>query len=149
MARGRPTKLTTDISKRICDAIRIGTTRLLAAEYAGVSERTFYRWIKAGKQAKSGKLKDFCHALKRAEAEGVVNNLSRIQNAGIGKIKNDRGEWEKFEGQWQALAWILERRHPKEYGRNRTDDEPGTAMALAEALKLLRGDQNGDSDADE
>jgi len=139
MPAGRPAKfeLNPDIQKRICDAIRIGTTRNIAAEYAGVCERTFYRWIERGKSAKSGKYKEFCQALKRAEAEGVVNNLSRIQNAGIGKIKNDRGEWEKFEGQWQALAWILERRHPKEYGKqvSLTDD---TSKQIADAIENLK-----------
>jgi len=66
-------------------------------------------------------------ALLRAEGEFVAHCLAKI-NAGAAN--------------WRAYAWLLETRFPDEYGPNRDTGEPGTAMTLAQALKLLRGEQS-------
>lgn len=132
----RPTKLTPEISKRICEAIRIGATRLFAAEYADIDESTFYRWIERGNNEESGPFHEFCKALKRAEAEGVVTCLSRIQSAAVGKIK-ENGKLSDYKGQWQAAAWILERRHPKEYGKQIVFDDDASKR-LADAIENLK-----------
>lgn len=105
MKLGRPTKLTPDMQKRICEAIRLGMTRERAAWFCGIHRITFLRWIARGDKATSGKYFEFCEALKKAETEGIAVNLKNIHNAAQ-------------SGAWQASAWILERRHPEEYGRN-------------------------------
>ena len=48
MAGGRPSKLTAESQKRITDAIRVGATYELAAQYGGVAYNTFNEWMKAG-----------------------------------------------------------------------------------------------------
>jgi hypothetical protein len=68
-------------------------------------------------------------ALKQAEAQFIMGCLLKI-NAG--------------ERDWRAAAWLLETRFPDEYGPNREAGEPGPAMTIAEALKLLRGEQDQD-----
>ena len=103
MAGGRPGKLTADTQKRITDAIRVGATYELAAQYGGIAYNTFNEWMKAGAGANSGKHREFYEAVKSAEGEAAIKWLAVIDKAAL--------------DQWQAAAWKLERRYPREYGR--------------------------------
>ena len=97
---GRPSKMAIDTQSRVCEAIRLGATRELAAAAAGISASTLYRWL-----ADDGdRYLEFSDALKAAEAEGALDALRCIQAAA-------------GSGKWQAAAWLLERRHPNGYGR--------------------------------
>lgn len=96
MAAGRPTKKTPARQKRICDAIRLGATHVLAAQAAGIGERTFYEWMQEKPQ--------FAQAVKAAEGEAALVWLEKIEAAAS-------------DGNWQAAAWKLERRYPQMYGR--------------------------------
>lgn len=120
---GRPTKLTPETQKRICDAIRLGMTRERSAEYAGIGLTTFHDWMSRGNSEDDGIYSDFSAAVKKAESEGIAINLKNIHTAAQ-------------DGNWQASAWILERRHPDEYGKNVTirDD---TARLLNDAIKKI------------
>ena len=91
----RPTKLTDDVQKRLCDALRLGATHAHAAAYAGVSERVFYQWRE--------KFVQFLQTVSKAEAEGAMISLGRINKAGA--------------DDWRAAAWLLEHRFPEHYGR--------------------------------
>lgn len=93
---GRPTKYTPETTKKIIDAVRVGSTFRLACAYAGISEDTFALW--------RTRYADFAEAIKEAEGAGAVGWLAKIE-----KAAND--------GVWQAAAWKLERRYPSEYGR--------------------------------
>ncbi len=93
---GRPTKYTPETAKKITDAIRVGATFRLACAYAGITEETFSQWRK--------KYSEFSDAIKEAEGAGAVGWLAKIE-----KAAND--------GLWAAAAWKLERRYPREYGR--------------------------------
>jgi hypothetical protein len=92
----KPTKLTPEVQRRICDAIGVGATYEYAAAYGGVHYDTLNQWRKT-KPA-------FSEALESAEAGAVVALLAKIQQAA-------------GEGTWQAACWILERRFPDAYGR--------------------------------
>jgi hypothetical protein len=74
----------------------MGATHRLACAYAGVSEPTFYTWLKAKPE--------FSESIKRAEGAAAVSALQTIATAAN-------------NGTWQAAAWLLERRYPQEYGR--------------------------------
>lgn len=106
MPRGRPTKLTPESQKRICDALRIGSTYELAAQYGGVDYRTFLNWMQRGETASSGIYFQFFQEVKKAEADGAMKWLALIDKAAV------------EDGQWQAAAWKLERRYPRDYGRS-------------------------------
>lgn len=136
MPAGRPTKLTPDMTKRLCEAIKLGMSRERAAWFVGINRDTLQRWLKSAEGRTRGKYREFSDSLKKAESEAIAINLKHLHTAAQ-------------DGAWQAAAWQLERRYPKEYGRNQTGEETGTAMALAQALKMLRGDQDGGSNADE
>jgi transposase len=109
MPAGRPTKYTPETVKKIVDAIRVGATFRLACDYAGITEETFSQWRK--------KYSEFSDAIKEAEGAGAVGWLAKIE-----KAAND--------GSWQAAAWKLERRYPKEYGRQVVETEHSGAVTI-------------------
>lgn len=92
----RPTKYNDQTVSAIVQALSMGATYELAAQYAGITYETFNQWSKT-KPA-------FSEAVKKAEGEAVVKWLAKIEKAAS-------------DGNWQAAAWKLERRYPREYGR--------------------------------
>lgn len=100
---GRPTKLTPEVQKRICDALKIGATRLDAALSAGVTYDSFNDWYNAGKQAKSGRYVQFLQAVNQAEGEARLRYTSVIARAA-----ND--------GDWRAALEYLKRRDRANWG---------------------------------
>lgn len=120
---GRPTKLTPEVQERILSAIRAGNYSRVAAEYAGISERTFYGWLRRGQQAKTGVHRDFWCAVQQAEREAEVRAVAMIQ-------KN-------MDSNWRAALAFLERKHPSRWGRkDRLSVEIEPRQALAELLGL-------------
>lgn len=115
---GRPTKLTPELTVKICDMLRAGNYLETAAAYAGVDKATLHRWLKRGRQeiervetsGGKGKIRkneqlfvDFCNSVEKALSEGEVRDLIIISNA----AKSD----------WKAAAWKLERKFPDRWGR--------------------------------
>lgn len=102
---GRPTKLTPEVARLICNAIRAGCFPETAIEAAGVSRATLYGWLRKGKTEKRGVHRDFLDTYKRALAEFEVSVVATMRR--IGDKKNA----------WMALAWLLERRMPQRWAR--------------------------------
>ena len=102
---GRPTTFTPAKATRIVEAIRQGVPFKLAAAAGGVSYNTFLRWRNDGSRPDAPRhLREFCHQVRNAEAEAAQRFLGLIEAAA--------------ERNWQAAAWILERRYPDIYGKN-------------------------------
>lgn len=97
---GRPLKLTPELQSKIVEALKMGSTRRLAAEYAGIGESTLRVWL----TRKGPAYVALVAAVKEAESKSCVGALAKINKAAT-------------DGQWQAAAWLLERRHPEEFGR--------------------------------
>lgn len=95
---GRPTICTDDHCKRAEEAMRLGLTYELCAAYIGIGRSTFFNWLKKGKAQKSGIYAQFRDAVRRGEAQGAAMSLATIAQSARA-------------GQWQAAAWLLERRH--------------------------------------
>jgi hypothetical protein len=107
---GRRTLLTKKIQDKIVSALSAGNYKEHAARYAGISERTLYGWLKRGEQfeekgepASDEKYFLFMQAVENAIASSIVEDVAIIRKAG--------------NKHWQARAWMLERRAPKEWGR--------------------------------
>ncbi len=98
---GRKSKFTPETEQKLVQAIQMGATYELAAQYGGISYETFRVWL-SEKPA-------FSEAIKEAEGRAVVGWLAKIE-----KAAND--------GSWQAAAWKLERRYPATYGRTVQDN---------------------------
>ncbi len=104
---GRPSKLTPEVVNTICQYLARGCTRRDAAYAAGVSYEAFAKWMQQGrKDAEAGrqsKFLQFLHAVERAEAELRARLAETIVKAG--------------EENWRAALEYLERRDPKNWGR--------------------------------
>lgn len=100
----RKTKLTPELQEEICKYIEIGVPNKQAALACGISETTFYNWIKRGENTNSGKYFKFLESVKKAQAKNVLRNVAIIEKAAQ-------------EKNWQAAAWILERKYPEDWGR--------------------------------
>jgi hypothetical protein len=135
--RGRPTKLTQELQSQIVAAIQHGCYVETAAQMVGVAKQTFYDWLKKGARAADTKGKltaaerrhlEFSDAVKRAMAQSEFRDIHVIDQAAQ-------------QGQWQAAAWKLERKHHARWGRKVavTDEEGGNffdGMARAWATAL-------------
>ena len=141
---GRRFKLTPERAERICKAVADAHTYAYAAAAAGIGERTLYRYMSEGDEAlmrfENGEeltepdalLAQFAMMLSEAQQVAEERLLGRIEKAS--------------ETQWQAAAWILERRWPRDWSRSakvRTEEEriihvemnlnpPEKALALAD-----------------
>lgn len=112
-------KLTKVITAQIVKLISGGCYLSDSAASVGLSKETVYRWIRIGKKAlaereNGGEVKpddivyyNFYRAIQKAKARGVRLLLNRIKAA--------------TEKDWHAAAWILERKDPKRWGRNKLE----------------------------
>lgn len=119
----RPSKFTQATIDRLIQAIRLGSSYDLAAMYAGISYETFNKWHKGEfpRGADSALKMQFVDDLMRAEGEGAIASLAKIEKAAS-------------EGQWQAAAWKLERRYPATYGRQVRDVNLSGTVTIADLI---------------
>lgn len=115
----RPTKLTPERSKVICESRKLGATIDHCAARAGIKSPTLYGWLAKGKRGVSPEYTKFFNDFKKAEGSGIAYHLGVITKAGQ-------------EGSWQASAWILERA----WGYNRSFDESANDNDLMDASEV-------------
>lgn len=133
MAGGRPCMLVTKptLIEDFAKHVELGLSFRLAAQLCLLSEDIVYVWLKQGKELAAkhdvDELSDdppnqlrlrFFKRVKEAEAVAARNALVKIQVAA-------------GSGSWQASAWLLERRYPDEYGRDRFANAGGEQMNTA------------------
>lgn len=117
---GRPTKFTPERRALIIDAISHRVPNVIAAESSGISEVTFYDWLRTGKE----------HLYSNIDSE-YSQFLVDIRKAEMQKIRHHSDIIAERPERWQADAWILERRYSKFYSGNALINE------LAERLEKL------------
>ena len=108
---GRPTKLTPEVQTTIVNALAAGVYLETAASAAGVSRDTLNEWLRNGARCKAGVQKGFSDAVKKALAASELRHAATISLAS--------------QSQWQAAAWILERRWPQRWGRVERHEQTG------------------------
>ena len=100
----RKPKLTEKMIETAEKLIAAGNYQRHVAQYLGIDESTWYRWLQKGERAQQNSLYGKLYkAVKKAEAEAVARNVTIIQKAA--------------QDTWQAAAWWLERKCPEEWGR--------------------------------
>lgn len=118
-ADGKPKKKQGAFSKRLdpamtqvlIQALSAGSPIAVACGYANIEPASFYGWMRQGKVAPEGTLaREFFNKVQRAKAEFVLRSLAVIQKAANAKEKPN----------WQAAAWMLERRYPDLFARRYT-----------------------------
>ncbi len=116
--RGRPLKINKDIIDQICLFIENGNSNKDAVVLAGVPESTFYNWKSRAVQLKDAERLTWVRyeiysylleCIKKAEAKFRAYHISNINSAA--------------KKEWQASAWMLERRYPNEFGRRGVEIE--------------------------
>lgn len=106
---GRPSKLTSEVHELVVEMLQAGNFIETAAAAAGIDRDTIRQWLKRGARAKSGKFRRFRDDVVKAMAESEAGLIALVANAAIGS--------EGVRGQWQAAAWLLERKFPEKYAR--------------------------------
>lgn len=137
--RGRPTKLTPQVSKSVCDFIRLGSCLEVAAQAAGVTRTTLYDWIGKGNQA--------LEAIEQNwnPQEGTEPYIKFVQDVRVAAAEAELLDIERIDkaaenGVWQAAAWKLERRHQDRYALKKEKDQtppPPTGITLQEGQVML------------
>lgn len=109
---GRKSKLTKEVQNTICQALKAGNTRRASALYAGISETTFYDWLKKGEEKKRGLFPEFLEAVTRAENECEIFHVAILKK--------------HAEKDWRAsIAW-LERRRVDDWGKKEKIEHSGS-----------------------
>ena len=121
---GRRSKLTDDTVRKLNQGLKLGLSQKKAANFAGISETTFYRWQREFKridndcQGNSDLIKnaddlnlwEFWQSLKKSRIEGELAHVANITEAAN-------------NGVWQASAWFLERSNPQDWGKDKRELE--------------------------
>lgn len=107
---GRPTKFDAECQERFIEAVREGLPYSTACALANIADSTWANWRHRAEAEPDSPYFAFLQAVKAAEAEAEQANLTRIRKAAD-------------NGQWQASAWILERRHPDKWGRTERQEQ--------------------------
>lgn len=131
----RQLKLTEELIEQAVKLIEAGNYQKHVAQALGVSEETWYRWMREGEQRKSALKRKFYEEIKKAEARAVARNVALIQKAAQ-------------DGNWQAAAWWLERKYPDEWGRkerNRIEFE-NQDLGIKIEIKKVYVDQESEGD---
>ncbi len=157
---GRTSKLTPEVQASIVQSVMAGVPQEQAAARAGITERTLYRWIRAGTKARSGVFCQFCQAIKKAHAERMAASVARIGRAAQGgtvvkritktvttKLGTTTTVTEQLsEPQWTADAWFLERRHGEFFAANNLETKELRRIVTEMAKAKAHESQQPDSD---
>ena len=104
----RKLTLNDELIDNLCKCIGNGLSNKDACAMCGITEDTFYKWLREAENTKSKinhrdiKIK-LAESLKKAESQFKAYHLDNI-------TKSSKGDW-------KASAWILERKYPKEFAR--------------------------------
>ena len=143
---GSPTKLTNERRATICQAIRLGNFKWVAAHLAAISESTLKVWVQKGEgewtDSRTGKqpapkepYKGFAIDFRDAECEAEARAVAIVEEASTGFLETENEEWyetkngerslvrdkktERLTKDWHAAAFLLERRSAERWGRRR------------------------------
>lgn len=121
---GRRSKLTPPRKKAILLALsHPGCTLRMAAEYAGVDRSTLHHWLARGRAGVPA-YAEFAEAVAHTEAISAIGSLGKILKAG--------------EQDWRALAWLLEKRYPYEFGVKVGEDPDAVTSEALQASQEAR-----------
>jgi hypothetical protein len=109
-------KLTSERIETVCEAVAGAHTYAYAAAAAGISERSLYRYMTDADEA----LLRFEGDKELSEREALLCQFAMLlaeaqhfaEDKFLGRIKK------ASEDQWQAAAWIMERRWPENWSRS-------------------------------
>ena len=114
--RGQPTRCTPAVTKIICDTIRKGNYKTVAARAAGISTDALNDWERRGTEGREP-YKRFLAELEQADRDCEIALVSKVMAAA--------------DDDWRAAAMILERKYPDRWSRARDEDAGNIAVGLS------------------
>ncbi len=118
------------MQERICSLLRGGAYRQDACHIVGIDYSTFARWMERGRNQESGKYKDFCNAILKAEA------LARMQPTHtIAQAAQDNPRW---AAKWLTMRW------PEKYSENRVESKEEASVIELKITGLPRPKEQED-----
>jgi hypothetical protein len=123
--RGRQSLLTDELEERVLSAIRAGNFRNVAAQWAGISLRTFKDWMKKGKLKPASRQGIFCTRVIEAEKGAEMRMVALIMKAATSDAKH--------------AQWWLERKHSARWGRKDTYRHDVGMDVTSNGASLLTG----------
>lgn len=122
------TKYTPDTVDRIIAAVRRGMSDLDACIIADICQDTFYTWLK--------ERAEFSEAISRARADWKDSLVKKVEAHG--------------EKDWRALAFLLERKCPQEFGAiqrlQHSGDGGGPLKFVVELEEPVEDDEPGEAE---
>ena len=115
---GRPTSLTAELQREICDLLADAIPIATACELVAIAPSTFHAWMNRGESGE-GPYSEFSEAVTRARAGAKAKLLRIIDRAAE---NND----------WRAAAWRLTHGWPEEFSDRRPAPEKKTASPRPE-----------------
>jgi hypothetical protein len=98
-------ELTESIQQKIGEALRIGASYELAAQYAGIQVKWFWRWKKDGENGQAvldepyhQKCRAFSRDIQKARAEYQVSCLVKMEKLGHKHFKPLHWKFEQLQG---------------------------------------------------
>jgi transposase-like protein len=122
--RGRPTKLTPQVHRRVVKLLRAGAFLDHVADDIGIDESTLRDWVRRGLSEPGSIFEEFSLAVRRATSAAEIDALGTLANAA--------------KGDWKAVEPFLRMRNPRRYAPNVRlaveEAERGILEALREGL---------------
>ena len=123
MANRYNSKLTPELSHKLCEALAKGYSIPAACSVVGIVENTYYNWYDRGKDAKSGKYRQFyCDA---NNARDKATHL--VETVILDSIPSNP----------QDAKWWLTKRRPETYGERQFNETKIEADVKADVLTKL------------
>lgn len=117
---GRPTDCTQEMIKLLAKCVEMGMTAERACDMNDICVTTYRNWRIWGELGQEPYM-TFLTAIKKAYAVRFDRRVRKIEACGDDRISHDdRGNEKIIKGDWQALAWLLERQNRDEFARNIT-----------------------------
>ena len=109
-------RLTKATTESVCEAIKNGHAVRFSCAFAGVSQRSYFRWRARGLKALEAR--DDGNEPETTDEEAYLNFYTETEMAHAEYVESCRKHiHDAMPKTWQAACWSLERRYPEEYGR--------------------------------
>lgn len=132
---GRPPKITAAVVEKVAETMSYGVPEEYACALHGVNPATFGPAVSRSEAFK---------AIKRRHDARFIERACKGISAGgeIEQLANAEGETRDVRKPWQGLAWLLERRHWKDFMKKDrvevTGKDGGGVLGEADMLELER-----------
>ena len=123
MANKYNSKLTPELSAKLCEALSEGHSILAACSTVGIVEQTYRNWYNRGKEAKSGKYKQFYCDVTNARNKAAHKLESIVIESAVDNPKDAK--------------WLLTKKFPDIYGDRTYNETKIDANIKTELLAKL------------